>query len=63
MARLIVDQETCIGCGTCVALCSKVFQLGENGKAKVINQEGATKEEIQNAISSCPTASISWKEK
>ena len=32
-----VDRNVCIGCGTCVALCPAVFQLGDDGKSKVVN--------------------------
>lgn len=62
MKKLIVDQETCIGCGTCPAMCDKVFRLKEDGKAEVIDQNADTEENINAAITACPTSSISWKE-
>ena len=62
MKKLVVDQETCIGCGTCPAMCGKVFTMKADGKADVIDQAADTEENIQNAINSCPTSSISWKE-
>lgn len=34
-----VNKEKCIGCGVCVATCNKATELGEDGKAKVINSE------------------------
>ena len=30
-----VDQYLCIGCGACVALCPRVFRMGEDGKSGV----------------------------
>ena len=33
-----IDKSKCIGCGTCSALCPECFELGNNQKAKVINQ-------------------------
>lgn len=56
-----IDRNVCIGCGTCVALCPAVFQLGDDGKSKVVNGKGAGEDEIQQAIDSCPVQCISWK--
>lgn len=62
MKKLVVDQETCIGCITCSAVCPKVFKMTEDNKAEVIDQAADTAENIQNAIDSCPVVAISWKE-
>lgn len=56
-----VDKDVCIGCGTCVAVCPNVFQLGDDGKSHVTNPKGATEPEIQQAINSCPVQCIHWK--
>ena len=56
-----VDRDVCIGCGTCVALCPNVFQLQDDGKSKVVNPGGASEQEIQQAIDSCPVQCIHWK--
>ena len=56
---LQVDQDTCIGCGTCVSLCPKVFKIGDTGKAEVSDPAGDSEENIQMAIDSCPVAAIS----
>ncbi len=29
-----VDPDTCIGCGTCPAICPEVFQMNDNGLAE-----------------------------
>ncbi len=52
-----VHQDLCIGCGTCVALCPKVFAMGSEGKATVISQDDV--EGAKNAESSCPVSAIS----
>jgi len=57
-----IDKEKCIGCGTCAAMCAGVFTLGEDGKAGVTNPEGASEDEVQTAINSCPAGAISWQE-
>jgi ferredoxin len=61
MKKLIVDQEKCIGCGSCVSICPKVFVL-EGGKSKVIDQAGDSEVNIKLAIDACPTQAISWVE-
>ncbi len=51
-----VDEETCIGCGVCESICPEVFQMGDDGKAKVLKPEGA--DCAQEAADACPTGSI-----
>ena len=55
-----INEDLCIGCGACEALCSNVFKL-ENGKAKVVDEDckGC---DCQEAIESCPANAISKKE-
>lgn len=57
-----VDQETCIGCGTCVVIAPKTFKLGENGKAEVVLPPGDNEETIKEAVSSCAVSAISYTE-
>lgn len=53
---ITVDKETCIGCGSCVALCPDVFQLDANGKAEVISQDNVAC--AKNAAETCPVQAI-----
>ena len=64
MARIvIVDQDECIGCGTCEGICPEVFQLNEEtGTSQVINPEGGPEDLIEEAIESCPVEAIRWQE-
>lgn len=55
-----VDQETCIGCGTCAGLCADVFQMNDSGKAEVISQDNL--ECARNAADACPVDAISVEE-
>ena len=59
---VVVNEETCIGCGLCVQLCPKVFAMQDNGKSKVIDAAGDEEANIQGAIDACPVQSISWSE-
>jgi len=61
--RVYIDEEECIGCGTCEEICEEVFKLNEETeKAEVINPEGGPEDLIQEAIESCPVECIHWEE-
>jgi ferredoxin len=63
MARtVVIDQDECISCGACVDSCPDVFRLNDDNIAEVYNQDGASEEEIEDAIDSCPVTCISWEE-
>lgn len=56
-----VDQETCIGCAACVAVAPEVFEINDEGLAKVI-ETPVKKENIEAAtetITVCPVYAIS----
>ena len=66
MAKIKLEREKCIGCGSCVALCPKYFELQEDGKSHII---GANKQEVeelevekiecaQAAAEACPSQCI-----
>lgn len=67
-----VNKDICIGCGACTVIADKVFQIGDDGLAEVINPiEGEDKiqevpeEEKENVIDaseSCPTGAIEVNE-
>ena len=64
MKQVIIDQDECIGCGTCVELCPEVFALNEDeNKAYVTTPEGGDQACIEDAIASCPVACITNEEK
>ena len=58
---LVIDQEECISCGTCVENTEHVFYLPDDAKAVTIEQEGPM-ELIQDAIDACPVTCIHWTE-
>jgi ferredoxin len=61
--RVYIDEEECIGCGTCEEICDEVFRLNEEtDKAEVIKPEGGPEDLIQEAIDSCPVECIHWEE-
>lgn len=59
--KVFIDEEECIGCGSCVELCPEVFRMNEDKeKAEVILPEGGPKECIEEAMEACPVSCIHW---
>jgi len=46
MAKIIVEREKCIGCGSCMAICPRYFLISEDGKSSIIG--GQRDEKINN---------------
>ena len=58
-----IDEELCIGCWACVAICGQdVFGCGENEKVLIVNGEGCKK--AGDCAKICPTEAITlpWQE-
>lgn len=56
MSKAVVNEELCIGCGTCESLCPTVFKI-EDGKSKVISEECGDCD-CQETADSCPVSAI-----
>ena len=55
--RPVVDQELCIGCGNCAALCPEVFELRED-KSFVIGPDKCATCDCEAAVAGCPVSAI-----
>ena len=51
-----INNDLCIGCGTCEVLCPAIFKVNAEGKATVINQKETPC--AKNAAESCPVQAI-----
>ena len=61
--KVYLDQDECIGCGSCEEICPDVFKLNEGTeKAELIKPEGGPEDQIQEAIDTCPVSCIHWEE-
>jgi len=56
--KVKVDKECCIGCGSCVAICPEVFELGEDGKSCAKIDEVEEIGCAQQAAEACPANCI-----
>jgi len=70
--KVIQEREKCIGCGSCVAVCPKYWEMADDGKVKLLgakvdpkngNHELEIKETEcnQDAADSCPVQCIHIK--
>lgn len=62
MPKIKVDQNLCIGCGTCVSLCPGSFKMNGNGKSEPIEPPKDPEEKLKEAVDACPVGAISIKE-
>ena len=60
MEKIKVNKEKCLGCGMCVGINSDVFEFDDDGLTKVNNSNitDDNKEEVEEAINSCPVSAI-----
>lgn len=60
MSKPIINQDVCIGCSTCEALCGDVFKMNNENKAEVIEDADFDKNKdcIKESINSCPVQAI-----
>jgi len=59
--KVVVNHNNCIGCGACESICPEIFQINDEGLSSVIGKEedfNNFKDEIQDAVDSCPTSAI-----
>ncbi len=58
MKKLIVKEDLCIGCGACIAIDDKHFEISDEGLSIVKNQENLEDNSILDSIAACPTSAI-----
>jgi len=56
---IAIDRSVCMGSGVCVTYAGLTFDQDDETRARVINLEGNSLEDIQVAVESCPTGAIS----
>lgn len=72
MAKIILEKEKCIGCGSCTTLCPEYFEMEDDGKSHIKNSNKDSKtgnEELEvekikcaeSAAEACPVECIHIK--
>ena len=63
MMKVVVDEETCVGCETCVETCPEVFEMSGD---KVIVKADEVPEDVvdscKEAAENCPVEAIQIEE-
>lgn len=56
-----VNDNACIGCGACMAICPDVFEINDEGLAQADNTKlnETNIEDATDAMEGCPTGAIS----
>ena len=58
--KMRVEKEACIGCGSCQAIASDVFEITEDGLAEVKIETIPAEliDDAKDALEACPTGAI-----
>ncbi len=56
--KIKIDQEKCIGCGSCVAVCPEIFKINDEGKVEAIVEEIEKLGCSKTAEENCPVKAI-----
>jgi len=57
MAKILIDDSLCTGCGLCASNCPEVFEVGDDGLAHVISQKCDC--DLKEIADQCPVNAIS----
>lgn len=61
MSYASIEESSCIGCGTCEALCPEVFEMTVRDTAQAIGEVvDDAKATVQRAMNMCPVKCIYW---
>ena len=56
---IVIDQDECIGCESCVEICPDVFEMDADGEKATVIAEDSAADCVDEAIETCPTEAIS----
>jgi len=60
--KFYIVAEECISCGTCAEICPDCFKYEDSMEHAEVTGFDCPKDQIEEAIDSCPAACIHWGE-
>jgi len=60
--KVKIIRDKCIGCGTCAALASDVFEMDDENLAVLKTEKFEDEESVKMTVDSCPTQAIEIEE-
>ncbi len=55
---IVIDEDACMGCESCVEICPDVFEMNSDGDKAVVINDSADDDCVDEAIDSCPAEAI-----
>ncbi|TVM19287.1 ferredoxin [Oceanidesulfovibrio indonesiensis] len=56
---IVIDEEACMACESCVELCPEVFAMNDDGDMAIVLNPDSTADCVDEAIEACPGEAIS----
>jgi len=56
---IVINEDECVGCETCVETCPDVFQLNDDGDKAIVVAADSDADCVDEAIDTCPNEAIS----
>ena len=59
--KTVIIEETCIACGTCVAICPDIFELTGDIAEVIAGADLSLDDQIIEAADACPVEAIKYE--
>lgn len=56
---IVIDEDACVGCESCVEVCPEVFEMNDDGDKAVVKNPDSDADCVEEAIDLCPGEAIS----